>query len=161
MFDEMPTDAPYRLLIRARTELEFDRAVLSIAVAIARTITAADVAEKLGPALTRSLAATAVSAERAPSARALPAAKVVAAMKAVAFWEDGWCGTPPRPWPWPPRWPWPWPWPPFPDPSPDPWREIDILRIPALTAIVELAKLTELGGPIVEIGQEMLKEQMG
>lgn len=159
MFDEMPANAPYRLLIRARTELEFERAVLSTAAAIAGTIRAAAVAEKLGPAIAHALASTAEAQRPAPT-RAPSAANVVSAMRAVASWEDDWCGTPPKPWPWPRPWPWPWPWPPFPDPSPDPWREIDILRVPSLIAIVELAKLTELGAPIAEIGQELIKEGM-
>ena len=158
--DQDISDVPYHILIRARTESQFNQAVLAISSRVAATMLSARASKELAPALTKAMAN--ISLHEPRENREPSADSVLTALHALADLDD-WCGTPPRP----PRWPWPWPWPwridDKLDPDPVPWRELGYSDIIALKTITNLATLmpSEVGKDLAEISHSMIKEMAG
>lgn len=148
--DQDYQNAPYRLLIRARSQAQFEQAVLAIVNRIAATAVSVRVAEKLAPAMTNTVAG--VILRKSSAVQALPASSVMTALHALSDYDD-WCGTP-----WPRPWPWPWPWPE--KPQPDPWRDLGYLDMIGLKTINSLARLitTEVGKKLVESSQSLMED---
>lgn len=154
--DQDYSNLPYRLLIRARTQSQFEKAVITIASRIVTTAVSQGVAKKFKtPALQaiKSVSLRAGNGGKAPSP-----SNVVSALQMCAELDD-WCGTP---WPRKPfPWPWPWPWP-EPDPHPDPWFEMGMFDVAAMKAVVGLTKLVpEVGQELLDLSQNVLKELGG
>jgi hypothetical protein len=148
--DQDYSNYPYQLLIRARTQAEFARAVIIVASRIVAAAASSRVSKELAPVVAKTVADLPVGRGAAP-----PAAEVVSALQLVADFDDWWCGTPPR-------WPWPWPGPWKEDPHPDPWRESGLLDAAVLKAVNGLANLVpEIGGSLAGTSMRLLKESAG
>ena len=151
-FDQCYNNVPYELLIRARTQVQFDRAIFAISSHIAATVLSAQVSEKLAPVIRKTIANITLKDESEAS-RGLSATSIVAALHALADFDD-YCGTPWRWWwPRPPRRPEP------PEPWPIDWREFGYFDIVALKTINSLASLIkgEVGQEVVNVSQSLIE----
>jgi hypothetical protein len=152
--DQNPSDYPYQLLIRARTQTQFEQAIIVITSRIAATALSKSVSEKLIPVTVKTV--NSVTLRETVSNRAPAATSMISALQMLADFDD--CGTP---WPfhrWP-HWPWPWPWP-WQDgkPSPDPWANAGLFDAAALKTINGLALLVpQVGKELAETCQALLK----
>jgi hypothetical protein len=154
--DQDYSQYPYQLLIRARTQAQFERAIIIIASRIATTAVSARVSEKLTKAAMK--AASVVAFRDSGSGRAPSATSVVSALQLMADFDD-WCGTRWPRWPWP--WPGPWPWQEV-KPSPDPWINSGLIDAVALKTIISLAKLApEVGSELLDTSQAIAQELAG
>lgn len=152
--DQVFSNAPYRLLIRARTQAQFEQAVIVIASRVATTAVSPGVAKKFKTAATH--AVNTVSLREGNGGRAPSPTNVVSALQMLTDLDD-WCGTP---WPHKP-FPWPWPWS-KPDPHPDPWFEMGMFDVIALKTVAGLTKLVpEAGKELYDLSQVALKELGG
>jgi hypothetical protein len=148
--DQDYSNYPYQLLIRARTQAEFARAVIIVASRIVATAASSRVSKELAPVVAKTVADLPVGRGAVP-----PATKVVSALQLEADFDDWWCGTPPR-------WPWPWPGPWREEPHPDPWRESGLLDAVVLKAVNGLANLVpEIGSSLADTSMRLLKELAG
>ena len=148
------SDYPERFLIRARTQSQFERAIIIIASHIAATAVSARVSEKLVKVAKKSMVGVTLRDSKVESAPS--AANLVSALQLIADFDD-WCGTRPRrPWPWP----WPGPW--QEKPQPDPWINSGMIDAAALKTIIGLSKLVpEFGSELQDISKDFLKEMAG
>lgn len=147
--DQDYKNSSYQLLIRARTQAQFEKAILAIVSRIAATAASPSASEKLTPSIAQ--AVSSITLRTSGEGRAPSASNVVSALRILADFDDWWCGTPPRPWPWP------W-WTESSKPSPDPWGNFGYLDMAALKAITNLAKLVtpEVGKDLAETSQSMM-----
>ena len=148
--DQDYSDAPYRLLIRARTQAELERAIIIVATHIAATAGSKHVSEKLAPVAAKTASSIVLSQSLGRSHKAINSGDVVSALKLVTDFDD-WCGTP---------WHWPWPWPgPDPGPDPRPWRESGLFDVAVLEAVKGLAQLVpDVAADLLGTSDALLKE---
>jgi len=151
---DMP-HGPWPLIIHARTEYEFERAVVLISGRIAGTVASPRLSEKLEPVVAHAVAHAAAGLGQQPTSTGVPAEKVVSALAVLADYEDM-CPTPYF-------FPFQGPHVPGPHhtegPDPSPWREsYDAV---ALAATQRLAGLSKQGQGLSEAAGALLKQLAG
>lgn len=147
---DMPR-GPWQLIIRARTESEFDRAIIIVSGRIAATVASHRLAKELGTVAARSVARAAAGTGQGHASAGVSAERVVSALAALADYEDI-CPTP---------YVFPWRHPHGPGVTvegagPDPLFWDESFDAVALAATRRLAALSEQGQELAESASHLL-----
>ena len=152
--DQDVTREAWQFIIRARNEIELDRAIIIVSGRIAATVASPRLAKELEPVVARSVAHAAAGIGQQSASTGVSPEKVVSALAVLADYEDI-CPTPYSPFhgphvPGPHR---------SEGPDPSPWREsFDAV---ALAATQRLAGLSKQGQALAESAGSLLQQIAG
>jgi len=163
---------PYKVLIRARTQAQFERVVAILACEISVMAVSTMVSKALAPVATQTIAQATISERNKEEGQEVSANQVMSALSVLADFDE-YCGNGIFPWRWPiPHFkqefrpePVPWIQKPSPDPwkpDPTPWIDSGLLDVVVLNVVKDLAQMVpESCGALAEASHSLLKKLAG